>query len=79
MVNLIAGRRIVAELIQDDMTGERIAAEAAPLLDSAVDRAKMKEALAGVAAQLAGTSDAIVAAADEVAKINVAKVLGRLN
>ena len=27
MVNLIAGREIVPELMQDEMTGERIAAE----------------------------------------------------
>ena len=35
MVNLIAGKRVVPELMQDDMTGERIAAEAARLLDNA--------------------------------------------
>jgi lipid-A-disaccharide synthase len=69
MANLIAGRRIVPELIQDDMTGERIAAEAGPLLDGDPDRAKMKEALAEVAARLAGTSDAISLAADEVARV----------
>ena len=33
MVNLVAGREIVPELIQGDMTGERIAAEAIRLLD----------------------------------------------
>ena len=69
MVNLIAGRRIVPELIQGDMTGERIAAEATPLLDGGPDRAKMKEDLAEVAAQLAGTADAISVAADEVVKV----------
>ncbi len=69
MVNLIAGRKIVPELIQDDMTGERIAAEAGPLLDGGPNRAKMKEELAEVAARLAGTSDAISLAADEVGKV----------
>ncbi len=69
MVNLIAGRRIVAELIQDDMTGEKIAAEAAPLLGGGSRRAKMKEELAEVAARLAGTGDAIQVAADEVEKV----------
>jgi lipid-A-disaccharide synthase len=69
MVNLIAGRRIVPELIQDDMTGERIAAEAGLLLDGGPDRAKMKAALAEVAARLGGTSDAISSAADEVARV----------
>lgn len=69
MVNLIAGRRIVPELIQSDMTGERIAAEATPLLHDGPDRAKMKEDLAEVAARLAGTGDAIAIAADEVQKV----------
>ncbi len=82
MVNLIAGKRVVPELIQDEMTGERIAAEAVPLLDggpasgvegsaSGVEgsnRAKMKAELAEVAARLAGTADAISVAADEVVK-----------
>ncbi len=79
MVNLIAGRKIVAELIQDDMTGERIAAEAGLLLDGSPNRAKMKEELAGVAAALGGRAnasalsdggmDAIQAAADAVEKV----------
>jgi lipid-A-disaccharide synthase len=75
MVNLIAGRRIVAELIQDDMTGERIATEASKLLDGGPGgakieaRAKMKEELAEVAAKLSGTADAISLAADQVARV----------
>ena len=69
MVNLIAGRKIVPELIQDDMTGERIAADAARLLDGSPDRAKMKEELAEVAGKLASDRDAIVAAADEVVRV----------
>ena len=69
MVNLIAGRLIVSELIQGDMTGERIAAEAGLLLDDGPNRARMKAALAEVAARLAGTSDAISLAADEVARV----------
>jgi lipid-A-disaccharide synthase len=69
MVNLIAGRRIVPELIQGAMTGERIAAEASPLLDCGPGRAKMKEDLAEVAARLTGETDAMSIAADEVAKV----------
>ena len=34
MVNLVAGRKIVPELIQGEMTAERIAAEAMRLLES---------------------------------------------
>ena len=71
MVNLIAERRVVPELMQDDMTGERIAKETVLLLDSTQERAKMKEDLAGVAARLRGSdldgkSDAIARAAAAV-------------
>lgn len=72
MVNLIAGKKVVPELMQDDMTGERIAAEAARLLDNAPERCKMKEELARVSvllaggASLTGVGDAIHRAADEV-------------
>lgn len=71
MVNLIAGKRVVAELMQDDMTGERIAAEASRLLDNAAERGKMKEALARVATMLIprGRADAIGRAADEVERM----------
>ncbi len=69
MVNLIAEKRVVAELIQDDMTGERIAAEAATLLDGGPAREKIKKELAAVAAKLAGTADAIQSAADEVVEV----------
>jgi len=69
MVNLIAGRRIVPELIQGDMTGERIASEAGRLLDGGPGRAKMKEELAEVAARLTGTADSVSLAADEVCKV----------
>jgi len=69
MVNLIAEKRVIPELIQDDMTGERIAAEAARLLDNADEREKMKEDLALVTARLAGTGDPMAKAADEVVKV----------
>ena len=48
MVNLIAEKRVVPELMQEAMTGERIATEAGRLLDNAAERAKMKEELARV-------------------------------
>ncbi len=66
MVNLIAGRKVVPELMQNEMTGERLAAEAARLLDDATERARMKEELARVASSLSGTGDAILHAADAV-------------
>lgn len=54
MVNLIAGRRVVPELMQDEMTGERIAAEARALLDDGPARAAMLDGLAQVRARLTG-------------------------
>jgi lipid-A-disaccharide synthase len=66
MVNLIAEKKIVPELMQNEMTGERLAAEAARLLNNGGEREKMKQELARVAAALSGGGDAIVNAADEV-------------
>ena len=58
MVNLIAGRAVVPELMQSQMTGERIAAEALRLLGDAPARDRMKEGLAEVRARLSGGGDA---------------------
>jgi lipid-A-disaccharide synthase len=66
MVNLIAGRRVVPELIQDDLTPERLAMEAARLLDSPTERDRMREDLAEVRAKL-GAAGAIDRAADIIA------------
>jgi len=54
MVNLIAGRAVVPELMQSQLTGERLAAEARRLLDDPRARAQMRADLAEVAARLAG-------------------------
>ncbi len=69
MVNLIAGKRVVQELMQNEMTGGRLAAETARLLDDATERGKMKEDLARVATLLSGEGDAISRAADEVERV----------
>jgi lipid-A-disaccharide synthase len=52
MVNLIAGRRVVPELMQDEATGERLAAEARVLLEDSAARVRMKNDLKQVAQQL---------------------------
>ncbi len=52
MVNLVAGRRIVTELIQRDFTPERVAAEALALLGDPDRAARMREDLAEVRRQL---------------------------
>ena len=54
MVNLIAGRAVVPELMQSNLTGERLAAEAQRLLRDDGARAQMRADLAEVAARLSG-------------------------
>ena len=69
MVNLIAGRRVVPELIQNDFTAEAVAREAGRLLDSASARAAMKRELAEVETRLHSPSgDAVSRAADLIAE-----------
>jgi lipid-A-disaccharide synthase len=69
MVNLIAGRRIVPELIQSEMTAERIAAEAERLLESEAARSAMRRDLADVAAKLASDRDPMEIAAEKIEKV----------
>jgi len=52
MVNLIAGRAVVPELMQGQMTGERIAQEARRLLSDSEARARMQAGLAEVRVKL---------------------------
>jgi lipid-A-disaccharide synthase len=54
MVNLVGGRRIVSELIQDACTPEAIAAETLRLLTDAAQVATMRSGLAEVRARLGG-------------------------
>jgi len=68
MVNLIAGRRVAAELIQDDFTAERVATEVRRLLDSPDARAEAKAGLAEVRAKL-GPGGAMERAADIFARM----------
>jgi lipid-A-disaccharide synthase len=69
MVNLIAGRRIVPELMQREMTAERIAAEAIRLLEDDAARRAMREDLAEVAAKLSSDRDPMERAAEEIEKV----------
>jgi len=63
MVNLIAGKRVVPELVQNDFTPERLASETLGLLDSPAARAEMRQGLAEVREKL-GPPGAIDRAAD---------------
>lgn len=67
MPNLIAGRRIVPELIQADFTPERVASEALTLLENAGAAATMKQGLHEVRQKL-GAPGASERAAGIVAK-----------
>jgi lipid-A-disaccharide synthase len=66
MVNLIAGKRVVPELVQEDFTPERVAGEVARLLDSPGVRAGMRKGLAEVREKL-GPPGAVERAADLIA------------
>jgi lipid-A-disaccharide synthase len=68
MPNLVAGSRIVPELIQEDFTPQRVADEAVALLMDRERHARMTEALRRVKAQL-GTSGASSRAADAVLEV----------
>jgi len=63
MVNLIAGRRVVPELIQDQFTSEAVVEEVRKLLESSAARDEMKAGLAEVRTKL-GPGGAIERAAD---------------
>jgi lipid-A-disaccharide synthase len=62
MVNLIAGRAVVPELMQSQLTGERLAAEALRLLADDGARAQMRADLAEVAARLSTEAGPMVRA-----------------
>lgn len=70
MVNLIAGRAIIPELIQHEATPERLAAETNQLLASHHARAEMRRQLEEeVAARLRTVADPIATVADHVEEV----------
>ncbi len=69
MVNLLAGQRVVPELLQHEMTPERIAAEALRLLDDESERAAMRARLAEVVSGLRSDRDPMEVAAEWIEKI----------
>ena len=66
MVNLIAGKRVVPELVQKDFTAARLADEAIRLLNSPDARTEMRRGLAEVREKL-GPPGAVERAADMIA------------
>jgi lipid-A-disaccharide synthase len=74
MVNIVAGRRVVAELIQHDCTPDKIAAEGLRLLGDEGARRKMQTELASIVAGLRSERDPMESAADAVEQ-ELARVL----
>ena len=69
MVNLIAERRVVPELIQDDATGANLAAEVSKLLTDSQARDSMKRSLGEVSSALATEGDPLERAAAHVVEL----------
>src|SRR5713101_7140462 len=72
MVNLIAGRAVVPELIQDDFTPQRVTAEAVMLLsasEEAKDRVETMTRGLEEVRRLLGPPGAVERAADEIARL----------
>jgi lipid-A-disaccharide synthase len=68
MTNLVAGRRVVPELIQDDFTPERVAEETVALLTDPGRHARAREALRQVREQL-GAPGASARAAEAILEV----------
>lgn len=68
MVNLIAGRRVVPELIQSDFTPDGVAQEILNLLSNSLARADLRSGLADVRRRL-GPPGAVERAADAIATL----------
>jgi len=69
MVNLIAGREIVPELVQHDFTADKVVAKLNEVLPDGPARKKMIAGLAEVKARLRGTVQSDAAPADRAAEI----------
>ncbi len=69
MVNLVAGRPVVPELMQNDFYGERLAAEAVRLLEDGVSRQRMRAELKAVAEALSGAEDPFQRAAEMTVEV----------
>lgn len=67
IVNLVAGERVAPELIQNDMTPERLAGEALRLLADAGGRERMRAGLGRVRQALASREDPFEASAARIA------------
>lgn len=69
MVNIVAGRKVVAELIQHDCTPDKIAGEARRLLGNEGARREMQAELADIVKQLRSDRDPMETAADCIERV----------
>lgn len=69
MVNIVAGRKVVAELIQHDSTPDKIAGEARRLLENEGARREMQAELADIVKQLRSDRDPMETAADCIERV----------
>jgi lipid-A-disaccharide synthase len=74
MVNLVAGRAIVPELMQNQMTGAALAAEASRLLRDEAARLRMRQDLAEVAGHLSSSGDPMRKAGSVIQELMEGKV-----
>jgi len=68
MVNLIAGKRVVPELVQQDFTPQKVAAEVARIVPDGADRRTMLVGLRNVRSQLRGGREEEMHPADRAAR-----------
>ncbi len=66
MVNLIAGRRLVPELMQNECTASNLAREALRIFDDGAARNEMIRGLAEVSTKLSGSKDPLESAARDI-------------
>ncbi len=71
MVNLIAGRRAVTELIQGDFTAENVVSHLLPILDDEAIRARVQSSLREISGMLKAEGSERDSAIDSVARVTV--------
>lgn len=79
MPNLIAGRQVVPELVQENFTAERVVAELSAILPDGPRREQMIDGLAEVRRRLRGTEANTKGAFERAAEAVLAAVNGKLN
>ena len=77
MVNLIAGRQIVPELVQDDFTPEKVVGEIRKIIPDSGERQRMLDGVKEVRSRLRGSEQSSVPAAERAAKAILVMLLNK--